>query len=189
MVSSAPIAGEPGSAAQQEKDGHMTILGGEVSPGHYPVGAPSPLVSVPDPDDSALQWDCGVIMHGLDFGMNGKLERRHSGVRNIPLIQCSGTAHCFLSRHCDASHDSTPGGALIRDFFSWQGSQLILAVCSGRQWSRNGSSVGGNQLMRANLRGKGTGSPVEKRAKCNEEGLNQLSRTPPSLAHAKNQGL
>ena len=116
MVSTAPIAGEPGSAAQQEKDGRMTFPGGEVSPAHYPVGAPSPLVSVPDPDDSALQWDCGVIMHGLDFGMNGKLERRHSGVRNIPLIQCSGTA--IVSCHGTVMRVMTQHpGALVRDFF------------------------------------------------------------------------
>ena len=120
MASSAPVnavAGQPAAAAaQQDKEGRATLLGAG-SPDRHPVDAPSPLFPVlPDPDDSALQWDCGMIMHGLGLGINGKLERRHSGVRNIPLIQCSGTA--IVSCHGTVMRVMTQHpGALIRDFF------------------------------------------------------------------------
>ena len=188
MASSAPanaVAGEPApAAAQQEKEGR--------------AAAPSPpLVPVPDPDDSALQWDCGVIMHGLDLGINGKLERRHSGVSNIPPYLAFRGRRCLLSRRRDARHGSTPPpGALIRDLSGNKGSPLMFSVCSGRQWSRNGLSAVGNRLMRDKFRrhrpsnGRGTKNPVGKRAKRNERALNTTQySTQHSTAQEENRGL
>ena len=107
MTSPTPVNAVAGDATAveqtQEEPGDRRSPLGDVYPEPQPDSTLPSRIPIPDPVDPGLEWDCRLIIQNLDYGMDGRLERRHSGVSR-PLFWTP----CPYTRPNDPSHPCLP---------------------------------------------------------------------------------